>query len=130
LGAIEQARAEAIKTGQATYVVFPAQPVGGGSTITDKTILDRYFYHSVAIFEDDPANPTTPKQISNWKTFPTGVSLRSTISSSPWSSNSFAFSPIGTPQSFPYLKFNSNGEVESPVPASGNLVQLGIFEGY
>src|SRR6266513_2577208 len=45
LGAIEQARAEAIKTGQATYVVFPTFDSASQAT------LDRYHYKSFAIFE-------------------------------------------------------------------------------
>jgi prepilin-type N-terminal cleavage/methylation domain-containing protein len=131
LGGIEQARSQAIKDGRATYVVFSAQPVGGSSPITDKTILSRYFYHSFAIFEDDAADPVNnPKvQVSAWKTFPIGVSLRSAISFAPWASASFAFNPVGAAQSFPYLKFNANGEVDSPTVASGPI-PLGIFEGF
>jgi type II secretory pathway pseudopilin PulG len=131
LGGIEQARTQAIKDGRASYVVFAAQPVGGASTISDKNILNRYFYHSFAIFEDDAADPVNnPKsQLTPWKPFPVGVSLRSAISFAPWSSATFAFPPAGAPQSFPYLKFNANGEVESPGLASGP-VQLGIFEGF
>jgi type II secretory pathway pseudopilin PulG len=132
LGVIEQARAQAIKDGQSTYVVFPAQPAGGSSTITDKVILDGYFYRSVAIFEDDAANPGSRKQLTPWKTFAAGVCLRSAISASPWASDlSFAFTPAGSnkTENFPYLKFNSNGEVESPVTASGP-VQITVFEGF
>jgi len=131
LGGIEQARPQAIEDGRASYVVFAAQPVGGASTISDKNILNRYFYHSFAIFEDDAADPVNnPKsQLTPWKPFPVGVSLRSAISFTPWSSATFAFPPAGAPQSFPYLKFNANGEVESPSLPSGP-VQLGIFEGF
>src|SRR5213595_4326861 len=67
LGGIEQARAEAIKSSQATYVVFPTFGAG-----TAQSILDRYNYRSFAVFEDDPLNPATPKQISGWKILPTG----------------------------------------------------------
>ena len=129
LGGIEQARTQAIKDGRASYVVFAAQPVGGSSTISDKNILNRYFYHSFAIFEDDAVDPVnnSKSQLTPWKPFPVGVSLRSAISFAPWSSATFAFAPVGAPQSFPYLKFNANGEVESP---SLPTVQLGIFEGF
>src|SRR5437660_12009327 len=71
LGAIEQARAEAIKSGQATYIVFPTFSSG-----TSQTTLDRYNYKSFAIFEDDPANPATPKQLTRWQTLPTGIAIR------------------------------------------------------
>jgi len=122
IGAIEQARAEAIKSGQPTYVVFPTT-----LSSTDPNLVQRYSYHSYAIFEDDPLNPATPKQLSGWKTLPTGVSLRSAISS--WSSASFQFTPVGSAQSFPFLKFDANGEVEAPVAPPANVL-LGIFEGY
>ena len=122
IGAIEQARAEAINSGQPTYVVFPTT-----LSSTDPNLVQRYSYHSYAIFQDDPLNPTTPKQLSGWKTLPTGVSLRSAISS--WSLASFQFTPGGSAQSFPFLKFNANGEVESPVAPPAN-VSLGIFEGF
>src|SRR5439155_18727551 len=56
LGGIEHARAEAIKSGQPTYVVFPTT-----LTSTDPNLVQRYSYHSYAIFEDDPLNPATPK---------------------------------------------------------------------
>lgn len=123
LGAIEQARAQAIKDGRATYIVFPTFSSG-----TAQSIMERYNYKSYAIFEDDPAG-SAPTQLTNWKTLPQGVSLRIAISSSPWTPISFNFSPIGVTQSFPCIKFNASGEVESPTPASGPI-QLSIFEGY
>ena len=132
LGVLEQARTLAIKDGQAAYLVFPA----GVASTTDPNIISRYFYHSVAIFEDqeDPANPGSfnQKQVSEWKVLPTGVSLRSDISSSPWAMDmNFAFTPEGAAKTekFPYLKFNSAGQVESPGSSNGQ-VQLRIFEGY
>jgi type II secretory pathway pseudopilin PulG len=131
LGAIEQGRAQAIKDGRATYIVFPAQPIGGSSGITDKTLLDRYFYHSFAVFEDD-ADTTKPKiQLTPWKTLPTGISIRSDISQAPWTATAFSFTPEGSAktENFPYIMFNANGEVESPIPTTGPI-QLNIFEGY
>ena len=93
IGAIEQARAEAINSGQPTYVVFPTT-----LSSTDPNLVQRYSYHSYAIFQDDPLNPTTPKQLSGWKTLPTGVSLRSAISS--WSLAPFQFTPGGARNPF------------------------------
>ena len=58
LGGIEQARAEAIKSGQATYIVFPTFTSGTQST------LDRYNYRSYAIFEDNAASPGSVKQLT------------------------------------------------------------------
>jgi prepilin-type N-terminal cleavage/methylation domain-containing protein len=132
LGGIEQARAQAIADGRYTYVVFAAQPVGGSSTITGQTILDRYFYHSFAIFEDDAGNSANKVQLTPWKILPVGISLRSAISSTPWTSDiSFAFTPAdaAVTQNFPYLRFNENGEADVPTFASGSI-PLGIFEGH
>ena len=131
LGAIEQARAEAIKTGQATYIVFPT------FTIASQTTLDRYNYKSYAIFEDDPTtNPISQKQLTNWKTLPTGVAIRSKAGSSESITNlaststMFAFTPeAGTTAAFYYIKFNANGEVELP-PVPPSNITLAVFEGF
>src|SRR5438552_6196823 len=130
LGGIEQARAEAIKSGQATYVVFPMFSNGMQST------LDRYNYKSYAIFEDNAASPGSVKQVTPWKPLPTGVALRATGTAAlanladPVSLNpapTFGFTAdTGTTPAFRCLKFNSNGEVEAPA----TNVLLGVFEGY
>lgn len=141
LGGIEQARAEAIKSAQATYVVFPAFTSGTQST------LDRYNYRSYAIFEDDAANPGNVKQLTDWKSFPTGVALRAaayTINGvsvdsflsylqDPAALNpapTFTFTPdLSAAAVFRCLKFNSNGELQAPI-APANAVYLGVFEGF
>ncbi len=132
LGAFEQARAEAIKTGQATYIVFPTFSAG-----TSQTTLDRYNYKSFAIFEDDPANPATPKQLTRWQTLPTGIAIRASGSSplsnlaAPTALNpsiaSFPFTPdsSATP-TYKCIKYNASGEIEAP----GSNVILTVFEGY
>jgi len=134
LGGIEQARAEAINTSQATYVVFPT--FGAGTT---QSTLDRYNYKAYAIFEDNAANPGSVKQVTPWKALPTGVALRATgtaalanlaPTASPTPSPptpTFTFTPdtSATPV-YQYLKFNVNGEVEAP---AANVL-LGVFEGY
>src|SRR5437773_9443057 len=131
LGGIEQARAEAINTSQATYVVFPT--FGAGAT---QSTLDRYNYKSYAIFEDNAANPGSVKQVTPWKALPTGVGLRATgtaalanlaDSASLNPAPTFSFTPdTGTTPTFRCLKFNSNGEVGAP---AANVL-LGVFEGY
>ncbi len=128
LGVIEQARVQAIKDGQATYVVFPTFTSGSPAT------LDRYHYKSFAIFEDDPANSTT-KQLTNWKTLPTGVALRAagtrSITALPDAATlspvpTLTFTPDSTATAvFHCIKFNSNGEVEAPP----SQVTLSVFEG-
>ena len=126
LGGIEQARAEAIKSGQATYVVFPTFTAGAQST------LDRYNYRSYAIFEIDPATGVA-KQLTAWKSFPTGVALRAAspapLSNLPaWTPPpGFTFTPdTSASPTFLSFQFNSNGEVTAP---AANVL-LGIFEGY
>ena len=127
LGGIEQARAEAIKSGQATYVVFPTFASGTQPT------LDRYNYRSYAIFEDDAANPGNVKQLTAWKSFPIGVALRaagtaalSNLTDPATLGVAFSFAPDPSAAPLKCFKFNSNGEVQAP---AGNVL-LGIFEGY
>lgn len=129
LGVIEQARVQAVKDGQPTYVVFPAQLPG--SPTADMT--QRYSYRSFAVFEDDPANPGTPKQLTPWKNLPSGFSIRNG-SLGFLATSAFTFTPIGagTTGTFPYLKFESSGEVDpvsTPTASSGTIL-FGIFEGY
>jgi prepilin-type N-terminal cleavage/methylation domain-containing protein len=129
LGGIEQARAEAIKSGQATYVVFPTFTSGTQST------LDRYNYRSYAIFEDNAANPGNVKQLTDWKSLPSGVALRAAGIAA--LSNladpatltpavTFSFAPDTSAAPFRCVKFNSNGQVQTP---AANVL-LAIFEGY
>jgi len=129
LGGIEQARAEAIKSGQATYVVFPTFTSGTQPT------LDRYNYRSYAIFEDNAASPGNVKQLTDWKSFPTGVALRAAGIAA--LSNladpatltpavTFSFTPDTSATPFRCVKFNSNGQVQTP---AANVL-LAIFEGY
>jgi prepilin-type N-terminal cleavage/methylation domain-containing protein len=134
LGGIEQARAEAIKSGQATYVVFPTFTSGTQST------LDRYNYRSYAIFEDNAASPGNVKQLTDWKSFPAGVALRKayTINGVNYGLDylqdpatltpaaTFNFSPDTSAAPFRCIKFNSNGEVQAPAAN----VFFAVFEGY
>lgn len=126
LGAIEQARAQAIRTGVATYLVLP-----GDIGTTDPALTQRYSYRSYAIFEDDP---TAPKQLTPWRMLPTGISIRSKIDSgtdrhgglgSLPTGVSFPFQPTNSSQTFPYVKFNASGEIEDP----SSDVWLVVFEG-
>lgn len=130
---IEQARSQAIKDGLPTYVVFSAF---GASAAPPQAVLDRYNYKSYAIFEDDPANPATQKQLTQWRTLPTGISFRSkkdvagntdkygALDTLP--RQNFAFQPTSTSETFPFIKFNANGEIESPT----SDVVFVLFEGF
>lgn len=133
LGAIEQARVEAIKTGQPSYLVFPT------FTSAPAALLDRYHYKAYAIFVDDPAHPGTPKQVTNWKTLPTGISLRAAgdaglsglakpATLTPPITLVFTPAPGSGTENFYCIKFNASGEVELP-PAPPNNVQIAVFEG-
>jgi len=134
LGGIEQARAQAIADGQATYVVFAT--FGNG---TSQATLDRYNYKSYAIFEDDSANPGAVKQLTPWRTLPTGLSLRAnqgsgfaitnlvTPAALPAPTPSFSFTPNSSSSpTFYLIKFNTAGELDTP---AANVV-LGLFEGF
>jgi prepilin-type N-terminal cleavage/methylation domain-containing protein len=129
LGAIEQARVQAIKDGQATYIAFPDQLPSA-----DAATVQRYSYRSYAVFEDDEANPGSVKQLTPWRSLPTGVSLRSGSLGYLAKTISFPFSPLGAGKtaSFPALKFTSNGEVDpsSTPAATTGTVQFGVFEGF
>lgn len=130
LGVFEQARAQSIKDGQATYVVFATFSNASQST------LDRYNFKSFAIFADDPATPAAPKQVSNWKTLPAGISLRAaSLTGLPDPSDAAKFSPplgiVFSPETsaaaaFRCIKYTSTGEVEQPA----SNVSLSVFEGY
>jgi prepilin-type N-terminal cleavage/methylation domain-containing protein len=131
LGIIEQARAEAIKSGQATYVVFPEFATASQPT------RERYHFKSFALFEDDPVNATTPRQLTGWKTLASGVSLRADSSSTEAITNlpdaatltpsaTITFTPENTATAtFHCLKFNPTGELEAPT----SNVKLAVFEG-
>lgn len=132
INAIDQARAEAIKSGRASYLVFPILTTGDPST------LSRYNYKSYAIFCDDALNPGIPKQLSTWKILPTGVAIRSVGSAAlsrladpnslvPTPVFRFSADPTASP-TYRCLKFNSDGEVEGP-QAPPTDVSLCVFEG-
>jgi len=127
LGAIEQARSAAIKDGQRTYFVFSTF-TGGPSGTTDP-----YNYKSYAIFEDDPANAGSTKQLTQWRRLPTGVSFRKP-SLDYLVTKTFAFKPSGASATgtFPYLEFDTDGAIDpnSTTTQLGTSVQLTIFEGY
>ena len=128
VGAIEQARAEALRTREATYIVFPWFTSGG-----TQTTVERYSCRAYAIFVSDPANPGQPKQLTNWKTLPTGVSLRQTsmaalpLNSALSPAISITFSPeqSATPE-FRCIQFNTQGAIESPT----SDVTIVVFEGF
>jgi hypothetical protein len=145
LSSIERARAQAIKDARATYVAFPGIPASGANSITDQKIVSMYFYHSLAIFEDgDPNTVNAPKvQITPWKPFPTGISLRTEISYSAansssnasWSASDFFFTPDpttgGKTQDFPCMKFDEAGNLIAPTAANATLpIRLRFFEGF
>lgn len=139
LATLEQARSQAIKDGRSSYVGLAAEPTGGATGITDQNVISRYFYHAYAIFEDDPSDSTKPKiQVTPWKLFPTGISLRTEISfpsassttNAVWSSTDLAFTPAGaSTQKFPFLEFDSTGALIAPAGANIGPILVRLFEG-
>src|SRR5262249_5825555 len=84
---------------------------------------------------DDAAHPGNVKQLTNWKSLPTGVALRAAgtaaLSNLPDPGSltppvTFSFPPDASAAPFKCFKFNLNGEVQAP---AANVL-LGIFEGY
>lgn len=132
LGAFEQARSQAIKDGQATYVVFPDSLPSG----VTEDMKQQYQNHSYAIFQDDAATPGIPKQLTPWRILPTGVSIRSNSLNYLANSIAFLFTPAGAGKTapFPFLKFNASGEVDPSTTrnagATSGTIQFGIFEGF
>lgn len=130
LGVIEQARTQAVRDGQPTYVVFPNDLPGS----PDAATVQRYSYRSYAIFEDDPSNPGSVKQLTQWRSLPTGISFRTGSLNFLAATTSFLFTPMGagTTARFPFLRFDQNGEVDpasTPSTTTG-IIQLGVFEGF
>jgi type II secretory pathway pseudopilin PulG len=130
LGAIEQARSLAIQDGQSVYLVLP----GKLPPAADSSMVQRYGYRSFAIFQDDATNPGTIKQVSEWKTLPTGVSIRTGSLNYLAKTTEFPFTPVNPPvkEKFPFLKFNATGEIDpsSTPSATTGTIQFGIFEGF
>lgn len=130
MAAIEQARSQAIREGQSMYVVFPTTLPGN----PDTAMIQRYSYKSYAIFKDNPATGVAT-QVTPWRTIPSGVSLRSKVDTGTDKHGAvdtlptgvtFGFQPTAGSATFPYIKFNANGELEAPP----NNVVLVVFEGY
>ena len=130
LGAIEQARALAIKDGKSAYVAFAT------GSLPSADLQREYGYRAYAIFEDDATgNPNV--QVTNWKKLPTGVSLRAinrlasvTSVTANGDQLNFPFTPAGSsasPLSFYCIEYNPSGEVLHP--GSTNPIVLGLFEG-
>ena len=132
LSAIEQARVQAFKDGQATYVVFPDRLPASATT----AMIKDYAYRSYAIFEDDPNNAGRIKQVSAWRRLPTGISIRSGSLNYLANNVSFSFTPlVGSPgTTFPYLKFSAEGQVDPATTrntsATTGTIQFGVFEGF
>ena len=131
LGAIEQARALAIKDGRSTYVAFVTSSIPA-------TLEQEYAYRAYAIFEDDASNPNTQVQVTNWKKLPIGISFRAKNSAAVTSVTAngngeytlpLQFSPGGTstPASCHCIEFTPAGEVL--YPSGSNPIVLGVFEG-
>ena len=119
MNALEHARALAVTTGRATYVVF-----------ADQTTPEEYRCKAFVVFHEDET--FTPKAITKWHYLPTGIAFRpsSGILTAQTGSPKIKFSCPGeigsAPRELPFVKFDSNGMV--PTPTGGLWIDL--FAGF
>jgi len=133
MNALEQARALAIRDGEATYVVF----------MTDASAPDTYRYKAYAVFEDtNTTSNATQVQVTKWYQLPSGVSFSNAVLNSSntsvnnllvqnptfQASKTFTFTPGGKSPACPYVQFDTTGAVESPT--AGGPFSIVLFEGF
>lgn len=117
---LEQARALAVTSGAATYVVF-----------ADETTPDNYRCRSLIVFQDD--KNFTPVALSKWHFLPTGISFRPDqgLLIPPTSGAALKFVCPGTmgssPRALPYVKFDPTGMVAAPTDP--NVLFADMFSG-
>jgi Tfp pilus assembly protein FimT len=116
MNAIEQARALAITSGSATYVVF-----------ADQSSPERYRCRAFIIFQDNAS--FVPSAVSKWHVLPEGVSLRPSAGVL----TQTATAPFACPQpvgsaNLPYIKFEPTGMVVSPTDP--NTLFVCLFSGF
>jgi prepilin-type N-terminal cleavage/methylation domain-containing protein len=116
MNAIEQARALAITSGSATYVVF-----------ADQSTPERYRCRAFIIFQDNAT--FVPAAVSKWYVLPEGISLRpaaGVLAQTP--AVEFACpQPVGSAL-LPYIKFEPTGMVVAPTDP--NTLFVCLFSGF
>ncbi|HEY2799946.1 MAG TPA: prepilin-type N-terminal cleavage/methylation domain-containing protein [Chthoniobacterales bacterium] len=129
INAVEQARALAITSGSATYVVF------GDETLTspDDSSPDRYRAKAYIIFQD---KNFVPVAVSKWYFLPTGISFLPGSSANSGlmmdKDPTIKFSCPGSvnpaPVALPFIKFDPNGTVA--FPTEPNIMFVKFFSGF
>jgi len=124
MNAVEQARALAINSGSATYVVFADETL----TSTDATAPDRYRAKAYIIFQE---KSFVPVAVSKWYFLPTGISFLPAAGLMTAKDPAIKFTCPGavssTPISLPFIKFDSTGAVS--LPTDPNITFVKFFSG-
>ena len=118
MNSLEQARALALTSGSATYVVF-----------ADQTTPENYRCKAYIVFQEKNFVPTA---VTKWNFLPTGISFlpnTGLLTTPPTPAIPFICpGTIGVTPALPYLKFDSNGMVAAPTVATGLFVNF--FSGF
>lgn len=117
----EQARALAVTSGHATYVVF-----------ADDTTADAYRCRALIVFQEDES--FNPVAVTKWHFLPTGTAFRPRVGvlTAPNATPVVKFACPGTiangqPIALPFIKFDSSGMVASPTDP--NILFADLFMG-
>jgi prepilin-type N-terminal cleavage/methylation domain-containing protein len=118
----EQARALAVTSGSATYIVF-----------ADESTPENYRCKALIVFKDD--SNFTPVAVSKWNFLPTGVSFlpATGVLTAQTASPKVKFLCPGTvaantPLPLPYVKFDPSGMVSAPTDP--NILFANMFSGF
>jgi prepilin-type N-terminal cleavage/methylation domain-containing protein len=120
MNALEQARALALTSGSATYVVF-----------ADQTTPDNYRCKAFIVFQED--KNFLPVAVTKWHFLPTGVSFQPSagLLTAQSATPKIKFSCPGTmgttPIELPFIKFDSTGVVAAPTDPA--VLFANIFAG-
>lgn len=116
MNALEQARALAVTSGSATYVVF-----------ADATVTKDYRCRAFIVFQDDKNFAQVP--VSKWSFLPTGIAFRPNkglLTLPPASARTFKCPVLGEVP-LPYAKFDANGMIS--LPSDANILFIHLFAG-
>jgi len=121
MNVFEQARALAVSSGTATYLVFANQ-----------TTPEKYRCKAFIVFKED-SQTFTPAAVTKWYFLPTGVSFQpeSGLLTAPGGTPAITFLCPGTvsaaPIALPFIKFDPSGMVASPT--NPTVLFVNVFAG-
>ena len=122
MNVFEQARALAVSSGTATYIVFANQ-----------TTPEKYRCKAFIVFKED-SQTFTPAAVTKWYFLPTGVSLQpeSGLLTAPTGTPAITFlcpgSVSAAPIALPFIKFDPSGMVASPTNPA--VLFVNVFAGF